>query len=64
MTEEEETLAIPAVVAELADGENAETDEAADEPAVFDEQVEERIDEESFDASQTSIVPPIPNELV
>lgn len=33
-------------------------------PAVFDEQVEEQIDEESFDASQTSIVPPIPNELV
>lgn len=64
VTEEEEALAIPAVVAELADGENAETDEAADEPAVFDEQVEERIDEESFDASQTSIVPPIPNELV
>lgn len=68
VTEEEETLAIPAVVAELADGENAETDEAADEPAVFDEQceeqVEEQADEEPFDASQTSIVPPIPNELV
>lgn len=64
VTEEEEALAIPAVVAELADGENTETDEVADEPAVFDEQVEEQADEESFDASQTSIVPPIPNELV
>lgn len=68
VTEEEEALAIPAVVAELVDGENTETDEAADEPAVFDEQyeeqVEEQADEESFDASQTSIVPPIPNELV
>ena len=68
VTEEEEALAIPAVVAELADGENAETDEAAGEPIVFDEQCEEQIeeqtDEESFDASQTSIVPPIPNELV
>ena len=68
VTEEEEALAIPAVVAELVDGENAETDEAADEPAVFDEQceeqVEEQADEESFDASRTSIVPPIPNELV
>ena len=68
VTEAEEALAIPAVVAELADGENAETDEAADEPAVFDEQceeqAEEQADEEPFDASQTSIVPPIPNELV
>ncbi len=68
VTEEEEALAIPAVVAELVDGENAETDEAADEPAVFDEQceeqVEEQAEEEPFDASQTSIVPPIPNELV
>lgn len=68
VTEEEEALAIPAVVAELVDGENTETDEAADEPAVFDEQyeeqVEEQADEESFDASRTSIVPPIPNELV
>lgn len=68
VTEEEEALAIPAVVAELVDGENTETDEAADESAVFDEQceeqVEEQADEESFDASQTSIVPPIPNELV
>lgn len=68
VTEEEEALAIPAVVAELVDGENTETDEAADEPAVFDEQCEEQVeelaDEESFDASQTSIVPPIPNELV
>lgn len=68
VTEEEEALAIPAVVAELVDGENAETDEAADEPAVFDEQceeqVEEQADEEPLDASQTSIVPPIPNELV
>lgn len=68
VTEEEEALAIPAVVAELADGENVETDEAAGEPAVFDEQceeqVEEQADEEPFDASQTSIVPPISNELV
>lgn len=68
VTEEEEALAIPAVVAELVDGENTETDEAADEPAVFDEQCEEQVgeqaDEESFDASRTSIVPPIPNELV
>ena len=38
VTEEEEALAIPAVVAELVDGENTETDEAADESAVFDEQ--------------------------
>lgn len=68
VTEEEEALAIPAVVAELADGENAETDEAAGEPIVFDEQceeqTEEQADEEPFDASQTSVVPPIPNELV
>lgn len=68
VTEEEEALAIPAVVAELVDGENTETGEAADEPAVFDEQceeqVEEQAEEEPLDASQTSIVPPIPNELV
>lgn len=64
VTEEEEALAIPAVVAELADGENTETDEAADEPAVFDEQVDAQAGEESFDASQTSIVAPIPDELV
>ena len=71
VTEEEEALAIPAVVAELADGEDveaAETHNADNEPAVFDEQceeqVEEQVNEESIDASQTSIVPPIPDELV
>ena len=71
--EEEEALAIPAVVAELADGEDVEAYGAENEPAALDEQIgaqqtagqsEEQPAEETIDASQTSIVPPIPDELV
>ncbi len=73
VSEEEEALAIPAVVAELADGEDVEAYGAENEPAALDEQIgaqqtagqsEEQPAEETIDASQTSIVPPIPDELV
>lgn len=77
VTEEEEALAIPAVVAQLADGEDVEADDAENEPVTFDEQAAEQQDagipdeqfdgqlgEETNDASQTSIVPPIPDALV
>ena len=66
VTEEEEALAIPALVTELGEGEQGEENEAAaDEQIVLDEQpVGQVVAEEVADASQTSIVPPIPDELV
>lgn len=66
VTEEEEALAIPALVTELGEGERGEENEAAaDEQIVLDEQpVGQVVAEEVADASQTSIVPPIPDELV
>ena len=66
VTEEEEALAIPAFVTELGEGEQGEANEAtADEQVVLDEQpVGQAVAEEVADASQTSIVPPIPDELV
>ena len=66
VTEEEEALAIPALVIELGEGEQGEENEAAaDEEIVLDEQpVGQVVAEEVADASQTSIVPPIPDELV
>lgn len=66
VTEEEEALAIPAFVTELGEGEQGEVNEAvADEQVVLDEQpVGQVVADEVADASQTSIVPPIPDELV
>lgn len=66
VTEEEEALAIPALVTELGEGEQGEENEAAaDEQIVLDEQpVGQVVAEEVADASQTSIVSPIPDELV
>lgn len=66
VTEEEEALAIPAFVTELGEGEQGEVNEAvADERVVLDEQpVGQVVADEVADASQTSIVPPIPDELV
>lgn len=66
VTEEEEALAIPAFATELGEGEQGEVNEAvADERVVLDEQpVGQVVADEVADASQTSIVPPIPDELV
>ena len=66
VTEEEEALAIPALVTELGEGEQGEENEAAaDEQIVLDEQpVGQVVADEVADASQTSVVPPIPDELV